>query len=74
MGWSSGVVNSSRCQVSGVSAASGRERPVKSYEKLIVSDKLIRRFVVVLVLVLVLEAFESLSISMTRTSTTTRTI
>jgi hypothetical protein len=56
------------------SAASGRERPVKSYEKLIVSDKLIRRFVVVLVLVLVLEAFESLSISRTRTSTTTRTI
>jgi hypothetical protein len=49
------------------SAASGRERPVKSYEKLIVSDKLIRRFVVVLVLVLVLEAFESLSISRTRT-------
>jgi hypothetical protein len=54
------------------SAASGRERPVKSYEKLIVSAKLIRRFVVVLVLVL--EAFESLSISRTRTSTTTRTI
>jgi len=59
--------------VSGVSAASGRELPVKSYdEKLIVSDKLIRRFVIVLVLVLVLDAFESLSIS--RTSTSTRTI
>jgi hypothetical protein len=50
------------------------KRPVKSYEKLIVSDKLIRRFVVVLVLVLVLvlDVFESLSIS--RTRTTTRTI
>jgi hypothetical protein len=67
------MVSGVRFQVSGVSAASGRERPVKSYEKLIVSDKLIRRFVVVLVLVL--DAFELLSISRTRTrtSTTTRT-
>jgi len=46
------------------------KRPVKSYENLIVSDKLIRRFVTVLVLVL--DVIESLLIS--RTSPTTRKI
>jgi hypothetical protein len=61
--------------VSGVSVqVSAPPLAASVQSKLIVSDMLIRRFVVVHVHVLILEAFETLSISRTSTSTTTRTI